>query len=292
MSFPDLSFIDTARRFEVEAVEGGRALNEFSMDPESGVNSEEVRVLGKAVDDIEETSERIQTLQEYVPHARSAFQQRGLTYPFDTSVAGDSLDVLPGHAETAGRVADLSGTVSQGKAVAKEFERRAFRALHILLGGGWGVCVGAPRDDGLGPEAAIRRFRGLLEPWEQGQDWPAAFAHSGDHGADGFVVLGRGWGGPVVFFQSKNTSFSLKDFPEEFARMSEVFNDWFGRRVNRYRTVVPVCALNTVLTIEQKERIAEARDPLSGHIVDAADILGAELGSVEHPLRLGGCTLF
>ena len=291
MSFPDLSFIDTGRRVEVEAVEGGRAMNEFTVDPESGGNDEEVRVLGKAVDDMEETGERVQTLQEYVPHARSAFQQRGLTYPFDTSLGGDSLSVLPGHADTARLAAKLSAAVSQGKAIAKEFEMRAFRALQLFLGG-WGVCVGAPRDDGQGPEAAIRRFRALLEAWEVGQDWPADFARSGDYGADGFVILGRGWGGPVVFFQSKNTSFSLKDFPEEFARMSEVFNDWFGRRVNRYRTVVPVCALNTVLTIEQKERIAEARGPLGGHIIDAADILGAELGSIEHPLRVGGCTVF
>jgi hypothetical protein len=95
-----------------------------------------------------------------------------------------------------------------------------------------------------------------------------------------------------VFFQSKNTSFSLKDFPEEFARMPEVFNDWFGRRINKFRTVVPVCALNTILTVEQKERIAEARDPLGGHIVDAADILSVELSVADHPLRLGGCTFF
>lgn len=291
MSLTDLSFIDTARRIEVEAIEGGRALSEFTLDPESGGNDEEVRVHGKAIDDIEEGAERRRVLQEYVPHARSAFQQRGLTYPFHVSGADDSLEVLPGHDETARVVAKLSEIVSVGKAVAKEFESRAFRALQVLIGG-WGACVGAPRDDGHGPEAAIRRFRDLLQPWELGQEWPAAFAHSGDHGADGFVVLGRSWGGPVVFFQSKNTSFSLKDFPEEFARMPEVFNDWFGRRINRFRTVVPVCALNTILTVEQKERIAEARDPLGGHIVDATDILSVELGVADHPLRLGSCTLF
>ncbi len=107
MSLTDLSFIDTARRIEVEAIEGGRALSEFTLDPESGGNDEEVRVHGKAIDDIEEGAERRRVLQEYVPHARSAFQQRGLTYPFHVSGADDSLEVLPGHDETARVVADL-----------------------------------------------------------------------------------------------------------------------------------------------------------------------------------------
>jgi len=291
MSFPDLSFIQTARALEVEAVEGGRVLSEFSLDPDAAANSEEARVLGRAVDDIDEIEERARALQEYVGHARRAFEQRGLTYPFDMSSAGDSLDVLPGHKPMALQVAELSGIVSQGLPVAKDFEKRAFRALQGLVGG-WGVCVGAPRDDGRGPEDGIRRFRGLLQPWEFGQDWPAAFPASGDNGADGFIVLGRGWGGPVFFFQSKNTSFSLKSFPEEFARMPEVLDDWFGKRLNQRRTVVPVCGLNTVLTVELKERIAEARGPLAGHIVDAVDILGVEVGTVDHPLRLPGCMIF
>lgn len=290
MTFPDLSFVETARALEIEAVEGGRALSEFSLSPDLPATEDDARVLGRAIDDVEEMAERIRAVEEYVDFARVAFRERGLIYPFTPTDAGDSLDTLPGHRGTALRVSALSGIVSQGHPVSKEFEKRAFTALQHLVGG-WGVCVGAPRDDGHGPERGIRRFRELLEPWETGAEWPAVYAASGDHGADGFVVLGRSWGGPVIFFQSKNSSFSLKNFPEEFARMSDIFLDWFGKRMDHRRTIVPVCAMNTVLTVELKERIAEARGPLRGHMLDAVDIICAEVGSGDHALRLPGCTV-
>jgi hypothetical protein len=291
VSFPDLSFIEVARALEVEAVDGGRSLSEFSFDPGVTTDPEEEAVLGRPVDDMDEIEERSRALQEYLAYARLAFEQRGLVYPFDLSSGGDSLDVVPGQKSTAAQVAHLSRIVSQGLPVAKEFEKRAFQALQGLVGG-WGVCVGAPRDDRHGPEKGIRRFREYLEPWEVGPNWPAAFPPSGDNGADGFIILGRGWGGPIVFFQSKNTSFSLKSFPEEFGRVPEILDDWFGKRLNQRRSLVPVFGLNTVLTVELKERIAEARGPaLAGHIVDAVDILGVETGSVDHPLRMSGCTI-
>ena len=290
MSFPDLSFIETARALEIEAIEGGRALSEFSLDPDIPATPEDARVLGRPVDDAEEVSERVRALEEYISLARVAFQQRGLIYPFAPSAAGDSLDILPGHKDRARQVAELSRIVSLSHPVSKEFERRAFKALQSLVGG-WGVCVGAPRDDGRGPQEGIKRFRSLLEVWETGTDWPASYASSGDNGADGFVVLGRGWGGPVVFFQSKNCSFSLKNFPEEFARMSEVFVDWFGKRVDHGRTIIPVCAMNTVLTVQIKERIAEARGPFRGHMIDAVDILGTEVSGIDDALRRPVCTI-
>ena len=290
MTFPDLAFIETARALESEAVEGGRASSEFGRSPDVDEHFEEARVLGRGADDAEEVADRIHAVEEYVAFARVAFQQRGLTYPFAASATGDSLESLPGHRETAKRVAELSGMVSLGHPVSKQFERRAFLALQTLVGG-WGVCVGAPRDDGQGPKAGIKRFRGMLEPWEIGAEWPSTYAASGDLGADGFAILGRGWGGPVVFFQSKNCSFSLKNFPEEFARMSDVFLDWFGKRVDHGRTIIPVCAMNTVLTVELKERIAEARGPFRGHMIDAVDILGVEIVGSGLMLRQSACTI-
>ena len=94
--------------------------------------------------------------------------------------------------------------------------------------------------------------------WETG-DSRLDFARSGDHGADGFIILGRGWGGPIVFFQAKNTNFNLKDPPEEFSRIPEVLQDWFGRRWNQHRAIIPVLAVNSVLTLEMKADIYQAR---------------------------------
>jgi hypothetical protein len=87
----DLSFIDSARALEVESVEGGRSQNEFTFDPGTGGNDEEVPVLGRSVDDAEETEERVSLIRQFLGYARSAYEQRGLIYPFQTSAGGDSL---------------------------------------------------------------------------------------------------------------------------------------------------------------------------------------------------------
>jgi hypothetical protein len=288
MTFPDLSFIQTARELETEAVEGGRALSEFTFDSGESGSDEEAQILGRSVDDVEETTERVRALQEYISHVRMAFHQRGLVYPFDVSSSGDSLEILPGFKDPAHRVAQLSSIVGQAIPAAKDFESRAFKALQKVFGG-WGVCVGAPRQSGEGPEKSIRKFRELLQGWETGPNWPAHYASSGDNGADGFILIGRSSGGPIVFFQSKNSSFSLKNFPEELARMSDILDDWFGRRMDHHRVIIPVCAFNTVLTLQLKERIVEARGSMACHLVDAVDIVCAELGAEGHPLRLGEC---
>ena len=49
-----------------------------------------------SVDSVEKTEERTKAVRQYENYARKAFQQRGLTYPFQLSAAGDSLEVLPG----------------------------------------------------------------------------------------------------------------------------------------------------------------------------------------------------
>src|SRR5262245_9152432 len=54
MNALDLSFVESARALEVDAMEGGRPLNEFTIDPQTSINEEEVPVLGRSVDDAEE----------------------------------------------------------------------------------------------------------------------------------------------------------------------------------------------------------------------------------------------
>ncbi len=291
MSFPDLSFVPIARELEVEAVDGGRALSELTLDPGVAVDGEDAPVLGRSVDDAEEIQERTEAVKKYQDYARMAFRQRGLPYPFQATASGDSLEVLPGAKPMARRTAELSLMVGKGNEVAEDFEKTAFNTLQALAGG-WGVCTGHPRKQRGGPEKAIRRFRELLDPWETGDEWPAVFNKSGDHGADGFVVLGRSWGGPIFFFQAKNVNFGLKGFPEEFGRMSEVLNDWFGKRMNRYRRVVPVLAVNTVLTLENKAAACEATGEHGLHFIDAVDILCLEFGAPGHRCRKLECIIF
>ncbi len=285
----DFSWVEDGRQLEVEAIEGGRPLSDFAMDPGTSQNEEEMAVMGQAVDDAEEVGHRVGLVKTYVPHAGTAYMQRGLVYPFRASDAGDALEVVPGQEELARAASRLRTMASEGAATAKQFESRALVALHRLVGG-WGACVGAPRESGEGPEKAIRRFRDSLEPWERGNEWPKQFAANGDNGADGFVILGRGWGGPIIFYQAKNSNFDLRSYPEEFARQSEALRDWFGRRWNQHRVTIPVLAVNTVLTMDDKDRIAVARgEKHMLQMFDAVDILCAELTSPDHPCRLAEC---
>jgi hypothetical protein len=291
MSALDFSFVEEARSLEVEAVEGGRALNEFTLDPRTSANPEEIPVVGKSVDDAEETEERVQLVRQFIEYARTAFGERGLSYPFQPSASGDSLEVLPGLGVLANRSAALSSMIRQGHSVAKDFEELGFRALHALIGG-WGSCVGAPRRNHKGPKRAIDDFRDTLFVSEKGYLPPLDVSRNGDHGADGFLILGRAWGGPIVFYQAKNTNFDLKDPPEEFSRMPEILNDWFGKRWNLHRCVIPVLALNTVLTFEKKEQIYSARGTHAVQILDVADILCVEFIGESHACRQGVYTIF
>ena len=296
----DLSFVDTGRRLEIEAVDGGRGLSSLSVDPHSLVESvadigddEEVPIVFTSVDDVEERIEDVQTIDTYLDYARTAFRQRGLTYPFCQSGAGDSLQVVRGGEQHAAMVAGLARVVRLGNPAAAAFEKRAFRALHRHIGG-WAVGVGSPRENqGMGERAAVTAFRELLHPWEQGSQLPATFSPNGDRGADGFVVLGRAWAGPLLFFQAKNTNYHMRGHAEEFSRIPEISFDWFGRRYNQGRQIVRVLALNTVLTIEQKSRIFEAAGEHAGmHVLDAVDILCAELCDPAHELLRGSCIVF
>ena len=56
------------------------------------------------------------------------------------------------------------------------------QALQKLIGG-WGICVGAPRNSGAGAKQAMEQFRASLMKWEKGAMWPRDFAKNGDHGA-------------------------------------------------------------------------------------------------------------
>ena len=134
----------------------------------------------------------------------------------------------------------------------------------------------------MGAEKAIRQYRSLLQTENRSQ-WPADFSPNGDAGADGFLILGRSWGGPIAFYQSKNTGFSFDAHPEEFSRIPGIAEDWFGKKVNHGRRIIPVLALNTVLTIELKERIyAERGEYYGAHIIDVVDILAAEEVASDH----------
>lgn len=298
MNLPDLAFIDVARPLEVEAVEGGRGTAEFTFAPDAGglradvSEDNEASLHGRPADDIQEMIERKASLARWVPFAEKAFEHRGLRYPFSIDASGGSLEVAAGMTTLAVASARLAESVGFGNPVASQFEKRAFRALHKLLGG-WGVCVGSPRvEKNLGAEKTIRKYRALLLAHEQGGHWPEEFSTNGDNGADGLLILGRGWGGPVVFYQSKNSKFELKGHAEEFARIPAITQDWFGRRVNLHRRVIPVVALNTVLTLEAKERIYEERGESGVHILDAVDILAAEYADVNHVTMKPDCQVF
>jgi len=291
MAAIDLSFVESARVLEVDAMEGGRPLNEFTIDPQTSVNDEEVPIMGRSVDDAEETADRVALVQQFLPYARLAYEQRGLVYPFQRSGAGDSLEVVPGQERVAARSAWLSGMIRKGQPVAKQFEQEAFTALQKLIGG-WAICVGAPRRNGAGAKRAMEEFRRSLTKWEKGDQWPQDFAKNGDHGADGFIILGRGWAGPIVFYQAKNANFDLEAHPEEFARMPEILQDWFGKRWNQHRVVIPVMALNSVLTFEMKDRIFEARGTHGVQMVDAVDVLCAEFTRGQHQCRRQQCIVY
>jgi hypothetical protein len=259
----DLSWIEEARVCEVEAVDGGRSLPELTLDPGTSGSVEEAAILGRSVDDIEEIGERRRLVPRFADYAMRAYRQRGLVYPFQPAPSGDSFTIVPGLETQARRAAELSRMIRQGHEIAKGFEAAGFQALQALVGG-WGICVGAPRRNRLGPEKAIRRFRGELEEWERGDELPSDFARNGDHGADGFLVLGRGWGGPIMFYQAKNSNFRLRDHPEEFGRISEICNDWFGTRHDCHRRIIPVFATNSVLTLEMKVEEARSRSRRCG----------------------------
>lgn len=286
---PSLAFVAIARQLEIEAVEGGRPLNEFSLAPHEAAADEEHSILGRPVDDTEETAERIDAVTRYVPYAQRAFKERGLTYPFRASAQGDALAVLPGLKRLALACAQLGSYVSVGGAVAKEFERRGLRALHALTSG-WAACVGSPRASGSGPRAAVKKFRSLLARSELGTFERDSYPTSGDLGADGFLVAGRTWGGPVFYFQAKNSFFDFRDYPPEFARLPQVLEDWFGKKLNQTRRIVPVLGLNSVLTSQAKDQAYVNRGEGFGvHIFDVVDILAAEYGDPSSELRRSIC---
>ena len=283
MALPNLSFIDEARALEVEAVDTGRGTSEFTFAPgptnfsgDVGETDEEP-LYGLPVDDVLELGERLKDLPRYIELATAAFEQRGLTYPFEIDDSRQALAVIGGRERLASKVANLSRVIRHAGRDASQFEKRGFRALQKLIGG-WGVCVGSPRDaPGMGAEKTIRYYRSLLLEHERGTQWPADFSPNGDNGADGFLILGRAWGGPVAFFQSKNTGFDLQSPPEEFSRIPSIVEDWFGKKMTARRQIIRVLALNTVLTIDLKEKICIERGEQSGaHIIDAVDILAAE----------------
>jgi hypothetical protein len=298
MALPDLSFIDEMRALEVQAIDAGRSTSEFTLAPgpgnfEQDVGEDEQEALhGRPVDDVLELEERLTDLRRYVDLARVAFEQRGLAYPFEIDDSRQGLTANPLMKQLALKVADLSRVVRHGNPEASKFEKRAFRALQKLIGG-WGVCVGAPRETPeMGAEKCIRRYRALLLPHEQGGQWPADYSPNGDKGADGFLILGRGWGGPIAFYQSKNTGFDLESHPEEFSRIPAIAEDWFGKKINLGRHVIRVLALNTVLTLDLKERIYMERGELHGvHIIDAADVLAAEHIAPTHVTLKAGCLI-
>src|SRR6185295_16417332 len=96
-------------------------LNEFTNDPQTSTNPDDEPVMGRSVDDAEETAERIELVNQFLPHARVAYQQRGLVYPFQAAASGDSLEVVPGQHGLAKRAAELSGMIRKGQPIAKQF---------------------------------------------------------------------------------------------------------------------------------------------------------------------------
>lgn len=229
-----------------------------------------------ATDDIQEMEGRVANLQKYVPYAKKAFAERGLTYPFKTTANMATLESLPGQRSFAIECAQLSSAVGIGGSVAKKFEVRAFRALHRLIGG-WAVCVGAPREKGTGCRRAVRAFRDQLNKVELGRYCNTDPPRSGDYRMDGIWLLGREWGGPLVYFQAKNSLFDPDRFAGDLLRLSDSLNEWFGRPLDKYREVIQVCAVNTILTTELKEDAFHACKAGCGyHILDGVDILFAE----------------
>jgi len=86
-------------------------------------------------------------------------------------------------------------------------------------------------------------------------------------------------------------NFIEREFPGEFLRMSAILNDWFGLRVDRYRRIVPVFAVNTVLTLDNKAAAYEAGAPYGLHFIDAVDILCFEFPPTNHACRSVDCII-
>ena len=279
---PDVSWIQEGRSLEVEAIAPGQSTARLMGTPSQGTVDEEASVVMSEVSEIQDVESRVRLLEVYVPHARQAFRDRELRYPFTNVAYGSSLTVLPGSMELAKSAAELTELVSRGGPSAKEFEVRATRALRRLVGG-WAVCVGFPREDTElygGMEKAVMGFRKLLEK-ERGDFLPDCWPPGGDDGLDAIFLLGRSWGGPLVLLQSKNSSFEIKHLPTEFLRMSDICHTWFGRPIAKGRAVVPVYAVNSVLTHEMKECVYAAGNEC--HIIDAVDILLAESLPADQP---------
>jgi hypothetical protein len=268
--FPDLAFVGDARKMEEEAIQPG--IRAISLGSSLSIANNVI----PSTADIEETERRIRLLKEYVPHAQQAYRDRGLTYPFDISASGDCLVVLPGQETAAQTASELSMIRSQGGQVAKAFEVRACRALHRLIGG-WAACVGAPRlGKKVGTRKAVEKFRGLLGS-ECSKKYKKKYPPNSDMGADAFWILGRDWGGPLVYLQAKNMDFDMSDAPPEFQNIGNVVRHWFGRSLDLGRSVLSVLAVNTVVTLEMKHHAFQCCGPGKGyHLIDAVDILHAE----------------
>lgn len=280
MSF-DLTFVDDLRKLEIEAVEGGRAQNAFSTAPVAPANIDDESVFDTPVDDVMETSERIEAIASGLGYMQRAYEDRGLVYPFTAGPTPDHLVIQ--NKTLAVEAAKLSRLIGVGGKDAKEFERLGLSALHQFTGG-WGIGCGAPRDSGKGPKASITEFRKLLTESEGTHVLPD-LPPNGDCGADGFLILGRGWFGPLVYYQAKNSGFNLRGHPEEYSRLPEVVMTWFGVGLAESRTIIPVLGLNAVLTSEMKHRIGIARGPAKVHILDAVDILCAKHVQATHRMR-------
>jgi hypothetical protein len=298
MTLPNLSFVSDGRDLEIEAVEGGRSSSEFTLAPPNLYgdaelqDSDQIFPFGQSSDEVELRKARVDALRVFIDYARTAYRQRGLVYPFFPSASRDALEILPGHQDLAKRSAELSYARSTKGNLFKDFEVSGFKTLHKLVGG-WGVCVGAPRCTGGQATKAIDKFRSSLNTWERGSYCPDLNSRStGDLGADGIMILGRSWGGPILFYQAKNTDFDPQRPSEEFSRMPAVLKDWFGRNFYSRRWIIPVLALNTVLTLEMKEEIAEGRGGQAVHMLDAVDILCAEFVSRRHNVRRSYCKVF
>jgi hypothetical protein len=270
-------FIDVGRLLEIEALRPARRSNEFSTSPafEAVVGIDDSNVVFRPADDILESQERQIALDNYLPFARRAFSERGLTYPFLRT--GDTLVCTQGARarHLAERIVQLTELSGIGGDKAKEFEVRATKALHRFIGGR-GIAVGAPRNAKTGPERAVVGFRKMVKD-ECGDFRRSGYPPSGDFGADAFFILGRQWGGPVVFVQVKNSSFDPVKFAADLLTGSTAFEEWFGRKLDKSRQVVAVVAVNSTLTIEAKETAFESC--LGGfgyHILDCVDIVCAE----------------
>ena len=281
---PDrFDFVDVGRGLEIEAVWQGRRENEFSTAPVAtlvpgGGTGDDEGVAFRPLDDIQGTAEAVRAIERYVPFAEQAFAQRGLLYPFMAVPGSDRLGIRPGGETLARDCAALASIAGMGGANAKEFEKRAVKALHRFVGG-WAVLVGAPRDDRTGTRRAVTRFRALARA-ECGRYVRERYPPGGDFKVDAFFILGREWGGPLVFVQAKNSGFDRDRFAGDLLVASSAFEEWFGRKLDKSRRVIPVIAVNSVFTQEAKEAVFEDCLGSEGyHILDSADILCAESGS-------------